>query len=275
MDPRAPETRAIAVRGNRIAAIGPEAESAVGPEAVRLDLVGRTVLPGLTDSHIHFTATALSREEVDLSASPTVEEAVGKVAEEAVDAPEGAWIRGFGWDHNRYGRLPTRHDLDPVTPRNPVVLEAKDGHKVWVNSLALDAAGIGEWAADPEGGRIVREGTGEPTGVLLEAARSLMGSAAPPPPTRQRRSALRQAMADAWRMGLTGIHHVSGMDPKYEGDLLADYDALRTDGSLRLRVLLLLPPDQLPDVVHWRREEGAIAQADSMSRGSRSSPMEL
>ncbi|MFQ5945687.1 MAG: amidohydrolase, partial [Anaerolineae bacterium] len=255
MDPKAPVASAIALRGNRIRAVGPEAEAAVGRNALKLDLAGRTVLPGLTDSHIHFTATALAQDEMDLSAASTVGEAVAQVAEEAVGAPDGAWIRGHGWDHNRYGRLPTRQDLDSVTPRHPVVLEAKDGHKVWVNSLALRAAGIDEGAADPKGGRILREEAGEPSGVLLEAARTLMGKAVSPPPPRQRQAALRRAMEEAWQHGLTGIHHLSGMDPRHEGDMLADYDALRTDGSLGLRVLLMLPPTQLEEILHWRREE--------------------
>ena len=186
MDPARPAASAVALRGGRILAVGTrdEARAVLGARPEIVDLGGRCVLPGLTDSHLHFRWYAESLDGVNAE-TPTLEQALDRVRAKAERADPGAWITGYGWNHNVWGggRFPSRHDLDRAAPRNPVALKAKSGHALWASSLALKAAGVTEDTADPPTGKILREqgGSGrEPTGILLEDAMPLVQSAIPP-----------------------------------------------------------------------------------------------
>ena len=165
--------QALLIRDGRIVVAGTldEARGAALPGA-RTEHVDGVVTPGLTDAHVHLTTWALARRRVDLNAARTLDEGVAAVAE-AAGAGEG-WVRGLGWDQHRWGGLPTREPLDRVCPDRPVFLQSHDLHGIWVNGEALRRCGITRDTPDPDGGEIVRDASGEPTGVLLEEAMKLI-----------------------------------------------------------------------------------------------------
>jgi predicted amidohydrolase YtcJ len=221
----------------RIEAVGPAAALArrVPAGTPVYELPDALVTPGFVDGHTHFAMWALSRRRVQLAGSATREEAVRRVAG---SSPVQGWIVGQGWDANGWERAPDRAALDAVQ-RGPVYLDSLDVHAAWVNSAALAAAGIRRDTPDPFGGRIVRDGAGEPTGVLLERAVELMAPHLPEPPPALLDAALREAQAEAHGLGITGIHNV-------EGDgALAAFERLAASDALRLRVLFHPPVTSL------------------------------
>ena len=140
MDMANPQAQAVAMVGNKIAAVGNDAQikSLLASDGEARDLRGRTVLPGFTDCHVHFVEYARRLTRIDLSGIVSRAEAIRRVAERAQRARPGEWLLGGGWDRNLWDnlRLPTKEDLDSVALHNPVALDSKDGHSLWVNSLA-------------------------------------------------------------------------------------------------------------------------------------------
>jgi predicted amidohydrolase YtcJ len=243
-----PPVTAVLVRDGRIAAVGTEDQvrHAALPGA-RSEHVDGVVTPGLTDAHVHLTIWALARRRVDLNAARTLDDGVAAVAE-AAKTGEG-WIRGLGWDRNRWGGLPTKEPLDRVAPGRPVFLLSHDIHGAWVNSDALRRCGITRDTPDPAGGEIVRGADGEPTGVLLEKAVRLVEAHLPQESPEEVRSALLDAQAEAHRLGLTGVHSV-------EVTGLEDFTAMELDGVLRLRVLQTIPLPRLEHAIGARLRSG-------------------
>jgi predicted amidohydrolase YtcJ len=185
LDAALPFASAVAVRGDRILAVGGDADvlNLRGAATSVIDLRGRTVLPGFTDAHIHFTMWALRRQQIDLSEAATPEEALARVAGRVAQTPPGAWVLGGGFDRNVWpgAAWPTRQMLDAAAPQHPVMLSSKDGHSVWANTLALHLAGVTAETADPPGGRIVHDpATGGPAGILSESAAELIWRVVPP-----------------------------------------------------------------------------------------------
>lgn len=176
-DARGTRASAVGVIGDRIAIVGTEEEVLRElPDAERLDVGGRTVLPGFIDAHNHYLATGESLGWVDVRypGVATVEDLVARIAEAARQTPAGAWVRAYGFDHAKYEREPTRFDLDRAAPDHPVAVLHVSGHHVLVNSLVLAARGVDERTPDPEGGRLVRDERGRPTGLCLDAACQLV-----------------------------------------------------------------------------------------------------
>jgi predicted amidohydrolase YtcJ len=248
MDRGNPRAQAVAIAGNRIAAVGDDAQVksllASGGEAI--DLEGRTVLPGLTDCHIHFIAYALRLTRIDLSGIESKVEAIERVTERAQAAKPGEWLLGGGWDRNLWedASFPTKEDLDSVTPHNPVALSSKDGHSLWVNSLALARAGIIAETSSPSGGEIEHQpGTGEPTGILKENAEDLVERIIEKPSLEAIQAALKVAMVNAHRAGLTGIHDCE------DERAFAAFQELLKKGDLGLRVLMHIPAKNLDDAI--------------------------
>ena len=172
MDAERPLCDALGLAGDRIAAVG-EAQDLrpmLSPQGRALDLEGRTVVPGLIDSHLHFSGYSLRLSQVDLQEVPSLEEALSRVAHQVALSEPGAWIRGGGWNCNLWGdgAFPHHRDLDPIAPDNPVVLSSKDGHSTWVNSRAMELARITAETPDPPGGHSRRDPSGQPTGILQE-----------------------------------------------------------------------------------------------------------
>ena len=189
LDARSSEAAGLAVKDGRIIAVGEVAHLA-GPATEVVDLGGRTVLPGIHDGHMHLAMWAANRPELSLdlaevtSVTDIVEAVAGRVGEKAA----GEWVKGHGWYEARIAELadrhPTRTELDAVSPDNPVVLVHFSEHAVWANGAALAAAGIDRDTPDPEGGTIVRDADGEPTGYLIESAGDRMMAILPEPTVR-------------------------------------------------------------------------------------------
>jgi len=243
MDEARPRAQAVAIAGNRIAAVGTEEEvrALLAPEGEAVDLKGRTVVPGLTDCHVHFVEYALRLSRIDLAGAESKAEALRRVAERAKRAKPGEWLLGGGWDRNLWegARFPTRWDLDAVAPANPVALDSKDVHVLWVNSLALKLAGISADTPDPPGGEIERDEAGEPTGILKERAKELVAAVIEPPSLEAIEAALKVGIESAQRAGLVGIHD-------YEDErAFAAFQELLRRGELGLRVLMHIPVENL------------------------------
>lgn len=255
MEPRAPGASAVAIRDGRFLHVGDRegARAALsGSGGVReVDLGGRCVLPGLTDSHLHFMWYAQSLNGVDAETA-TLAEALTRVETRAAESQPGQWIIGSGWNHNVWGTgaLPDRLSLDQAAPRNPVMLEAKSGHALWVNSLALERAGIRLDTADPEGGKIVHGRDGLPSGILLENAIRLVQAVIPRPSAHELARMMLLAQAEAHRRGLTGVHD-------FDRTLAFEaFQELRRSGELSLRVLKGIPHEMLGQAISFGLRTG-------------------
>lgn len=235
-DPEQPMAEAMAIVGERIAAVGPK--DAVrpwhGPHTRLLDLAGAVVWPGLADAHLHLEGYARRRIGVDVEA-PTLEEALERVARRAAHTPPGDWIIGRGWLQERWGRFPSADDLDRVAPAHPVALWARSGHALWVNREAMRRAGITAATPDPPGGRIARDPQGEPVGLFFEGAMELIARAIPEPSVEELAEALYEALHELAALGLTAVHNFDG--PRS----FAALQILHGRGDLPLRVVQYLP----------------------------------
>lgn len=245
---------ALLVIDGRVAAVGPADAVGVPSNARVLDLHGATITPGFTDAHIHITEWALARREVDLTATTSPEEAALAVGRHP--RPGHGWIRGRGWSTGRWGGAqPHRALLDRVVPDRPVALQSHDMHAVWVNSAALERAGIDAGTADPPGGSIGRDETGRPTGLLLETAGELIARHIPAPTAAGMLDAVLAAQAELHRLGITGVHSLPGILVP-EPDPLSILETLRARDELRLRVLQHLPLRCLDDAVRLGLRSG-------------------
>ena len=248
MDRVHPAAGALAVSGGRILAAGRGSELRDAfPNFAQVDLGGRTVLPGFTDSHIHLPAYGIGLQRAELRDTRSVPEAVERVGDAAARTPAGRWVRGQGWDKNVWeeDRFPTRHDLDPVSPAVPVALSSKDGHLLWVNTAALRIAGIDDRTADPSGGAIARDAHGAPTGVLKETAKDLVWDVVPAIGADEVEDGIRTAQAVMHRLGITAIHNFVGTSSYDGGTTMAAFRLLAERGELRLRVWATIPEGAL------------------------------
>jgi predicted amidohydrolase YtcJ len=213
------------------------------------DLPGALVTPGFVDGHTHFSLWAIGRQRVQLAGAVDRGEAVRRVA---LAAPVDGWVRGQGWDANSWREAPDRQALDQVQ-LGPVFLDSLDVHAAWVNSAALRAAGIDRSTPDPYGGRIVRDGSGEPTGLLLERAVELVLPYLPSVAEDRLRRAVVEGIQESHRLGITGVHDVEGL-PAWEV-----WRGLASTGELPFRVLFHPPVEALPQLVAegWRSGERA------------------
>ncbi|HZU76053.1 MAG TPA: amidohydrolase, partial [Dehalococcoidia bacterium] len=225
--------QALAVDANgRVLAVGTARQvTRFGGDEV--DLRGRVVLPGFTDAHGHLRHLAQALQSVDLTDAVSADDAAQRVAR-FIDAhrPEG-WITGRGWDQTRWpgGAFPSAAVLDRVVPRQPVALTRVDGHALWANRAALAAAGVDENTEDPPGGRILRDASGKPSGVLIDAATSLVSRRIPAPGPAVLDGALAAAAQRCAAAGLCGVHEM-GMD----GEAIASLRRLVDAGRLPLRI---------------------------------------
>ena len=280
MDPDNPTATALAIRGERIAALddGDELRSALDRGAEAVNLRGSTVIPGLIDAHIHFAEYSLRLNRVNIYELPTKQETLRRIATRARGAKPGEWIRGGGWNRNLWedGTFPHRWDLDRISPHVPVALSSKDGHSLWVNTKAMELAGISAQTPNPSGGNIRRDPSGEPTGILQENAIDLVFHVIPYPTPEEMIAACKQGMANAHRVGLTSIHDCEG------DQALGVFQELHRQGELTIRVLMHIPEENLDAAIalglrdgfgdEWLRVGGVKAFADG-ALGSRSAWM--
>ena len=221
-----------------ITAVYPSAQAAEQSRAEqRIDGGGATLLPGLVDAHGHVTSHGRALAAVDLTAVASEADAVVRVAEFIAANPQSQWITGRGWNQVLWpGRdFPDRSTLDALDNDKPVALGRVDGHALWVNSLALELAGIGEDTADPEGGQIVRDSDGRPTGVLVDNAMTLVFSVMPAASDEEVAAFQLRALEDLAAHGITSVH-----DAGVSAQELRAFDQLQDAGALPARVYVML-----------------------------------
>jgi predicted amidohydrolase YtcJ len=235
---------AVAVQGNKILHVGTarEVHRLRRPQTIVIDAKGGAVLPGFNDSHTHFLTGALSLTEINLLETKSLAAVGDAIREWSAAHADREWVTGRGWYYEVFsGGLPTRQILDELVPDRPAYLVAYDGHTGWANSRALKLAGITRRTQNPANGTIVKDArTGEPTGVLKEAAMSLMTPHLPAPTRDEQMAALRAAMTEAHRRGVTSVQNASGSPEELEL-----YDELRRNRELDVRVYagLSIRPD--------------------------------
>ena len=235
------DAEAVAVQGNKVLRVGSnrEIQRMARAQTTIVDAKGGSVLPGFNDAHLHLLSGGLALDQVSLSDASTLDEVRETIRAWSEANPADAWIRGRGWQYAPFSSgLPTRHLLDQLVPDRPAYLVSDDGHTGWANSAALKAAGISRRTPNPANGIIVKDGRGEPTGVLKEAAMALMSSALPVPTRDEKLAALRAAVVEANRVGITSVQDAGG-----NADDLALYDELRRIGDLTVRVYQALTVD--------------------------------
>ncbi len=234
----AQDVTCVAVTGDRIVYAGSDAGARrlQGPETRLVDLSGRMLLPGLVDAHAHLHSLGRALGEVALEGTQSAAEVAQRVRETQKDAVPGAWVHGRGWDQNDWAvtEFPTWRDLT-ATEANPVYLGRVDGHALWLNRTALDACGITRDTPDPPGGRIIRDETGAPTGVLVDNAENLVLEHVPDPAPDEVDARLRRAIRECNRVGLVGFHD-AGTTP----DVLASLRRLGAAGELTITVYAML-----------------------------------
>jgi predicted amidohydrolase YtcJ len=236
---------AVAIRGNQVLRVGSEREVARlrRPQTTMIDANGGTVLPGFNDAHLHFITGGLSLARIDLAGAETLDDIQSRIRTWATEHSDAPWVLGRGWYYQPFpGGLPTRQQLDAIVSDRPAQIISYDGHTSWVNTRALRLAGITKRTPNPPQGVIVKDPrTGEPTGVLKEAAMALVSSHVPTATPADRASALRAAIVEAQRNGITSVQNASGnaadfeiyADARRDGDLgVRVYSALSTAGAL-------------------------------------------
>jgi predicted amidohydrolase YtcJ len=248
VDKAHPTARAVAVLGDRIVAVGSNADVNVwrGHDTKVIDAGGKLVLPGFNDAHVHFVSGGLQLESAQLNDATSKQEFVRRIAAQAKKTPKGEWIQGGDWDETKWSplSLPTKELIDPVTPDNPVFVSRYDGHSALANSAALRLAGIKPQTPDPPGGVIVRDAQGNPTGDLKDAATDIVFKVIPPISHEQRLRAVRGALEYAASLGVTSVQN---MDPDYAD--IAAYAELLQNGELTTRIYAAPLIDQVDDQV--------------------------
>jgi len=239
VDENRPLAEAMAIREGRIVFVGSNrgAEVHAGPNAERMDLRGRTVIPGMVDAHAHLTSLGQSLRRVDLVGTRSYQEVIDRVVERARTTPNGEWIQGRGWDQNDWGvtDFPTHEALSRAVPNHPVYLTRVDGHAALVNRRALDLAGVTRETPDPEGGRFIRDAQGNPTGVLIDRAQGIVSRVVPDPSREETRQAVLAAITEANERGLVGVH-----DAGVGRELIDIYEALAREGRYNLRNYVMI-----------------------------------
>lgn len=230
---------ALAIQGGRVVATGSlkELKTWQGPSTRVIDLKGNAVYPGFHEGHGHLKGLGYQIVDLDLAGITSFETIQTRVKEEISKTPKSDWILGRGWDQNLWPRkeFPTRQDLDKLSASQPISLTRIDGHAIWVNSVALKKAGITRQTPDPVGGKIIRDGKGEATGILVDRAMDLVRRVIPEESPAKREKAIRAALARCSEYGLTSFH-----DAGVDAADIAIYEALAAKGELPLRLNVML-----------------------------------
>jgi len=241
-DDARPRAEAVAVRGDKIVAVGSsdEIKSLASSDTSIIDLGGRLVVPGFQDSHLHFPGGSVN--QVDLHGAETLQEFQSRLAEFAKAHPQLPWITGHGWGYSAFpNQTVDKKYIDAVVSDRPVYVTERDGHMGLANSKALQLAGVTKAIADPPNGQIMKSAKGEPTGEFKEAAQSLIERHIPPESIEDRYEALLQHMDDAAAAGITSVQ-----DASTDLSLFEIYERAAGAGLLKLRFRfapLILPKD--------------------------------
>ena len=249
-DSAKPWAEAVAIDGDRILAVGSNAEirSRAVPDTRIIDAHGGMVVPGFIDSHVHFLAGGMNLASVQLRNARNPADFIARIKAFAATVPAGAWITGGDWDHQNWGgELPQRSWIDSVTPNNPVWINRLDGHMALANSAALRAANVPMSGGDVAGGTITRDAAGQPTGIFKDNAQDLVDKAVPDPAPAMLDRALGAAMTYANERGVTSVDHMGTW-----GDL-AVFERARRAGTLRTRIYASVP------LATWARLRDTVA----------------
>ena len=232
-----PWADAFAVRGERIATVGSSAAiRKIAGNARVIDASGQMVVSGFIDSHVHFVDGGFRLSSVQLRDARTPAEFIARIKAFSASVPPGAWITGGDWDHEQWGgELPRRDWIDSVTPNNPVWINRLDGHMSLANSAALRAAKVTRASRNVAGGTIVRDASGEPTGVLKDNATDLVNAVVPNPPAELEDRALDTAMAYVAAQGVTSVVNMGSWND------LAIFERAHETGRLRTRIYTAVP----------------------------------
>jgi len=254
-NPQQPQAEAVAILGNRIAAVGSSTAilKLAGPSTKLIDLGGKRVLPGFNDAHVHFVAGGTSLASVQLGDTKSEAQFRQRIADYAKNQPKGAWILEGEWDHERWSpaRLPTHQSIDDVSADNPVFVSRLDGHEALANALAMKLAGVDKDTKDVPGGVIVRDADGNPTGIFKDAAQGLIERVIPPANQQQLRVSIEAAERYAAENGVTSVQDMSAAP-----DTLRVYEALYHKGKLTVRISGRQP------LQSWKRLAGPGIQAN-------------
>ena len=242
---------ALAVIGDRIVAVGARDEvmKMKGPETKIVDLDGRFVMPGFNDAHMHLASAGLEKMNVNLVGSKTLDEFRDRLRARCDAAAPGEWVLGGGWDETLWPVkvVPTRWDLDEVSGKHPVYLERVDGHIGVANTRALQLASVTVASKDPDGGKIDRDDSGTPNGILREKAQELVKSVIPKPTHEKRTDAIKLALEDMASHGITSAQDFSQWED------FEIYEELETDGKLTARISEWLPFDESLEDLNSKR----------------------
>ena len=248
-------TGALAVTGNRIAALGEEAIALRGPRTEVVDLAGGALLPGFQDAHIHAVVGGLQQLGCDLAVVHDLEDYRAAIRAFSDDHPRASWIQGSGWYGDVFpGGFPHRDELDRLVPARPAVFLSHDAHGVWVNTAALRLAGIRRHTPDPPGGRIMRDASGEATGMLAESATGLVTRLLPPVTGDQLSQALLRAQAYLHSLGVTAWQDAAVGAVLGVPDIFGAYREAAEAGRLTARVT---------GALWWDRDQG-LGQLESL-----------
>lgn len=243
---------AVAVRGDRIVAVGMrrDLDDLITAKTRVVDARGAFVIPGFIDAHLHFLMAGLRLSAVQLRDASTRDEFVRRIAEYAATVPHGSWITGGDWDHEWWGgELPERSWIDDVTPHHPVWISRLDGHMALANSAALALAGVTRATGDVVGGTIVRDISGEPTGILKDNAMELVQRVVAEPDTAMKRRALQAAMRYVAERGVTSVHNMA-----FVWEDLDLFRIAHQHGELRTRIYAAVP------LAQWERLADEVAR---------------
>ncbi|MGH2378918.1 MAG: amidohydrolase [Candidatus Limnocylindria bacterium] len=238
---------ALLARDGRVVAVGRASDLASeAGRAERIDLRGGLMTPGWGDAHVHFVWWAAQMRRVDVSDTGSIEEALDRIAAYSRDLPSDRWILGGRFDWNRWNRWPTAPELDRASGGRPAALRSRDGHSRWLNTRALEMAGIRGGTPSPAGGLVELDASGEPTGILKENANSLADRVLPQPDAGERYEAALLGQREAWRRGITAICDLDN----FAGTVPLDaFERMRGRGELGIRVAMGLPYTRLDDAI--------------------------
>jgi len=259
--------QALALRGDRILAVGSEADilKLKGAATAVVDLKGHFLMPGFNDAHMHLTNAGFKRLTVDLTGTRSLEEFRERIRKRVETAEPTEWITGSGWDETLWPvkEIPSRWDIDEVTLDHPVYMERIDGHVAAANTVALKLSRVTVASKDPEGGEIGRDSTGQPNGILRETAKEMVKSVIPAPTPAKRRQAIEAALLDIARSGVTSVQDNSDSE---NGEAYWDdfriFEQLEHEGKLTVRISEWIPFAAPLETLKQRRD--AHPQADSM-----------
>jgi predicted amidohydrolase YtcJ len=249
VDDARPLASALTVRDGRIQFVGSEREALAlrGPATQVVDGKGQTIVPGIVDAHAHLLGLGFTLSDVQLFDTRSYDQVVQKVVARLNGAPAGRWIRGRGWDQNKWGdtRFPTHEALSRISPNNPVVLTRVDGHAILANAVAMRAAGVTAATQDPSGGRIERFPNGEPTGVFVDNAKALVERVIPAATKAEIREATLAAIRESQKYGLVGVH-----DAGEPMNVIDVFEEMAKAGEFGLRTYVMVGDDSAA-VAHY------------------------